>query len=385
VTEPETIDTISLIESVAPPVPAIDIFTSSLRFLKWAHDNGLLVPSAYYPGDGYEPPLFDTISPDAIILLRQKQIRFVGINESRAQITVFLNKVAPGARLSKVLPLSCDGYQLMFRQGNTNEVSPINVAEAANPCAMHVLNGTSYYTCGSSISVGNDRAAGTLSCLLMDAAGDLYGMSNNHVSGACNYAPAGLPIIAPGVLDVSPQNPPPFTIGFHSRQLQMQLGDPSVVDTVLNQDVAVFKIAQANLVSSMQQNEYDTPISAMALVPGMQVEKVGRTSGFTRGRVTTTVTGPLGVSYSASQYNFSGFAYFETMTVVHGLTDRFSDSGDSGSLVVHTDGNGIRHAVGIVVAGGEDSSAPGGKMSLIMPIQPILTRLGMSLVSGHNV
>jgi len=363
----------------------IDIFTSSLRLLRWAHNNGLLCVTSYYPGDEYEAPRFDHIGPETIIVLRQKQIRFVGINRERGQITVFLNRAAPGPRISKVLPALCDSYQLIFRQGNTNEVSPTNVAEAANPCAIHAVGNLNFYTCGSSISVGNARAAGTLGCLLKDGTGALFGLSNNHVSGACNYAPNGLPIVAPGILDVSPQNPAPFTIGFHHRQLQMQLGDPTVVDTVENQDAAVFKLAAAHALSSMQQNSYDTPATTLPLTAGMEVEKVGRTSGHSRGRVITAVTGPIDVAYSAPQYNFSGIAYFETMFLVHGLTDRFSDSGDSGSLVVHTDADGIRHAVGIIVAGGEDSTAPGGKSSLIMPIQPILNKLGMTLVTGHNI
>ncbi|MFS2112705.1 trypsin-like serine protease [Herbaspirillum frisingense] len=382
-TEQELNPSSELIESVT--APAIDIVTSSLRLLRWAHDHGLLVVSAYYPGPDYEHPTFDSISQDGIILLRQKQIRFIGVNSQRGQISVYLNKVAPGGRASKKLPLTCDGYQLIFRQGATDEVSPTNIAQGANPCAIHVGAQGSFYTCGSSISVGNFRGAGTLTCLLRDGAGGLYGMSNNHVSGACNYAPTGLPIVAPGITDVAPQNPAPFTLGFHLRQLPMTLGDPTVVDTSLNQDVAVFKIADPARISSMQQDAYDTPSLAAPLVPGMEVEKVGRTTGHSRGRVINTITGPLAISYSAPQYNFSGQAYFETMSVVHGLTDRFSDFGDSGSLVVHTDAAGIRYAVGIVVAGGDDSSAPGTKFSLIMPIQPILQRLGMSLVSGHNL
>lgn len=366
-------------------VETVDIQTSALKLLRWAHNNGLLRSTSYYPGEDYATPVFDSLQADAIIFLRQKQIRFVGINESRDQITVFLNRAAPGARQTRVLPYFCDGHQLVYRQGNTDEISPANVAEAANPCAVHVTGAGSFYTCGSSISVGNARAAGTLCCLLKDAAGEIFGLSNNHVSGACNYAPVGLPIVAPGILDVAPRNPAPFTIGFHHYQLPLYLGDPSVVNTNENQDIAVFKLAAPNKVSSMQQNVFDTPTSSMPLVPGMEVEKVGRTSGHTNGRVLSVITGPVDVGYSAPQYNFTGLAYFETMFLVHGLSDRFSEGGDSGSLVVHTDASGVRHAVGIVVAGAEDSSAPGGKLSLIMPIHLVLAKLGMTLVGGHNV
>jgi hypothetical protein len=117
----------------------------------------------------------------------------------------------------------------------------------------------------------------------------------------------------------------------------------------------------------------------------MRVEKVGRSSGHTEGTVTTAIVGPLDVSYSAPQYNFSGLVYFDPMFIVTGIADRFSEAGDSGSLVVHMDANGVRHAVGIVVAGGDDAGAPGGKISLIMPIEPILKGFGLSLVANHNI
>ncbi|MDS0849237.1 hypothetical protein [Burkholderia cenocepacia] len=365
--------------------PSVTIDAAALRLLRWSHDQSLLRLEAYFPGEGYGHPEFDQMSDRAVAFLRQKQIRFVGVNEARSEISIFLQKAAPGERLLKSLPSMADGYRLRFRQGNPEAVSPTTVAEAATPCATHIANGGLYYTCGSSISVGNARAAGTLGCLLRDGAGQLFGFSNNHVSAGCNYSPNGLPILAPGVLDVSPHNPHPFTIGYHDRQLTMLMGDPTVVNSQQNQDAAVFRIADEDRVSSMQQGFYDSPSTAIALAPGMDVEKVGRSSGRTQGRVISRVIGPADITYSAPQYNFNGVVYFDNMYWVHGIGDRFSEGGDSGSLVVHTDASGQRHAVGVIVAGAVDSSAPGGKISMIMPILPILALLGMGLVSGHNV
>lgn len=378
-------ETIDELLGTGAKLPEIPLNTAAMRFLKWAHDLSLLRPESYFPGDGYGHPEFDSISDAAIAFLRQKQIRFVGVNASKSEISVFLQKAAPGERALKSLPSTSDGYRVRFRQGNPDAVSPANLAETATPCAMHVTQAGSFYTCGSSISVGNARAAGTLGCLLRDAAGHMYGLSNNHVSGSCNYSPTGLPIVAPGILDVSPHNPRPFTIGLHDRQLTMLMGDPTVVNSQQNQDAAIFRITDETLVSSMQQNFYDSPATALPLQAGMEVEKVGRSSVHTKGRVITQVMGPADVSYVAPQYNFNGVVYFDNMYLVHGIGDRFSEGGDSGSLVVHTDATGTRRAVGIVVAGGADSSAPGSKFSLIMPITPILALFGMNLVAGHNV
>lgn len=259
------------------------------------------------------------------------------------------------------------------------------MAEAASTCAMHQSNGHKFYTCGSSISVGNNREAGTLGCLVRDATGQIFGLSNNHVSGACSYAPTGLPVIAPGILDVSPNNPHPFTLGIHTRQLPMHVGDPSSIDHTQNSDAALFQIVNPNAVSSMQRQYYDTPTSVMDLVSGMKIEKIGRSTDRKHGFVQGEVIGAVPISYAAGQYGFSGMVYFEPLWVAHGIADLFSDSGDSGSLVTHVDTVGIRHAVGLVVGGCADSGSPGGKRSIILPLRSILNRLNVELVANHNV
>lgn len=377
--------TISPQAAAANQVP---IRLAASRFLYWAHSHSLLRADAYFPAGGaIDIPAFDQLPVTfaAIATLRQKQIRFVGVNPSAAEITVFLHRSAPSAKVLSTLPHQCDGYALKYRQGNPDPVNPANIAEANVTCAIHASHGNSFYTCGSSISVGNARSAGTLGCLLRDAAGQIFGLSNNHVTGSCNYAPTGLPIVAPGVLDVGPTNPAPFTLGFHRSQLQMMMGDPTIVDATLNQDAAIFSVVPNGPVSSMQQSYYDTPSTTLPLQPGMNVEKVGRSSERTSGVVLSEIIGATAISYSAPHYGFSGQVYFEPMFLVHGIGDRFSEQGDSGALVTHVDADGARHAVGIVVAGADDSGAPGGKLSLILPIQPILTSFGLQLVTGHNV
>jgi len=184
----------------------VSIRTSALQFLRWAYDNGLLSPDAYYPGDSVGTPNFgdNTVKPAALGILRSRQIRFVTVDTTANRISVFLRKASPTVKELKSLPPYCNGIPLQYLQGNTETVSPANLAEVSSNCAQHVIGANNYYTCGSSISVGNNRAAGTLGCLVRDAAGTIYGLSNNHVSGACSYAPTGLPILAPGVLDISP-------------------------------------------------------------------------------------------------------------------------------------------------------------------------------------
>jgi hypothetical protein len=177
----------------------------------------------------------------------------------------------------------------------------------------------------------------------------------------------------------------PFTIGFHARALPLVAGSVSNVDAKANLDAAIFKIANEAHVSSFQGSSYDTPSASVAIVPGMDVEKVGRSTGHKLGKVMGQQYGSTGIAYSMPLHQFSGVVSFDPLYAVIGQGDIFSDSGDSGSLVTHVDQNGVRHAVGMVVAGKADTNAPGGKTSLILPLQPVLLALGVTLVSGHNV
>ena len=369
------------------PASAETVNSNALKFLRWARDNGLLAADAYFPGDTVGHPDFggEPVGQSAISVLRTRQIRFVTVDTAHNRISVFLKKTAPTVREMKVLPKYCDGTALQYYQGSPETVSPTAVAEATSACALHHVGARFLYTCGSSISVGNNREAGTLGCLVKDANGVLYGLTNNHVGAACSYAPFGLPILAPGIIDVTPTNPYPFTLGVHTRQLQLQTGDPTSVDHTQNSDAAIFKIVAIDGISSMQRNHYDTPTSVMDMVPGMSVEKVGRSTARKSGKVIGQIVGPSAVSYSAAQYGFAGAVYLEPLWVIHGVGDLFSEGGDSGSLVTHEDVNGVRHAVGIVVAGCGDTSAAGGKRTLVLPLRPILDKLQVTLVSGHNV
>lgn len=375
-------------EVTTPPAPFdVTLFRqAAMKLLRWCHDQGLLTSDAYFPGDSYAHPELTNLTAEGVAMLRQKLVRSIGLNEVRGTICIFLHRAAPGSRQLQKLPTECDGYPLKYYQGSPETINPLQLAQAANPCAVHrVATGQEFYTCGSSISVGNARGAGTLGCLVTDATGQIYGLSNNHVSGGCNYAPLGLPIIAPGVLDVSPYAPRPFTLGVHARQLPMLIGDPTTVDTSQNQDVALFTVTASGAISSMQQHYYDTPATSLPLAAGMRVKKVGRSSGLTVGQVICGIVGPSPVMYSVQEHNFNGAVFFDNMYIVHGIGDRFSEAGDSGSLVVFDAEDGSSHAVGIVVGGCASNNVPGGSISLIMPIHPILNLLQVELVAGFNI
>ncbi|MGV4799043.1 hypothetical protein ACSMEB_08105 [Stenotrophomonas maltophilia] len=365
----------------------MDIREAARIFHDWCVGEGVLVDASGHHGSSAAE--MNLISPSfeaGKLILRAKRIIGIGFNESTSELIAYTKLTAPAKKALSSVPSKLGTYKITYRQGNINSVGELPPTPFGGPpYRIHQAKpGGDYYTCGSSISVGNTVDSGTLGALVKDAAGVLYGLSNNHVSGSCSCADVGLPIVAPGILDVAPGSLHPFTVGLHHRSLPMLLGAPSTVSIKANTDAAIFSITAASLLTSMQGAAYDTPAKVGDLVPGMTVEKVGRTTGHTKGYVVSEMYGPIDVAYSAKQYGFTGAMFFEGVMVINGTTELFSDSGDSGSLITSVVA-GERVAVGIVFAGAADSRAPGGKVTLALPLRPIINALGVTLVSGHNV
>jgi hypothetical protein len=354
------------------------------KFASWATAEGFFEGYGY--ADAADGQYLDQLSDDGRRILRQRQVTQVGFDSVQDKVLVYLRRATPGKKLLEKLPASIDGFALEYMQGVEQPISSNHIQPMGCPAwRLRQSAGQSRYTCGSSISVGNYMDAGTLGALVRDQTGQLYGLTNNHVAGSCNHADVGLPIVAPGVLDVVAGGLDPFTIGYHAATLKMAPGSITIVDPAQNHDAAIFRIRDANQVTSYQGDSYDTPTTAIPLAAGMVVEKVGRTTGLTKGTVQCQIAGPLPIVYAAPNYGFNGKVYYDPAFYITGDTDIFSDNGDSGSLIVTTQTDGTRTAVGLVVGGAASGAEPGGKITIALPIASVLTRLNLSLVSGHNI
>jgi hypothetical protein len=242
-------------------------------------------------------------------------------------------------------------------------------------------------TCGSSISVGNAREAGTLGALLVDTAGELFGLSCNHVTGGCSNARLDLPIVAPAILDVGAGSPFPRTIGLHRRALPFVPGDPTSVPVYVdNSDAAVFSILDPERTSSRQGAAFDTPARAADPTEDAPVEKVGRTTRHTSGFVESRLVGPQRIDYNVTVYHsaeeniaFRGSLFFDPVYILRGLGGTFAMEGDSGALVIDTATPDDPAAVGLVIGG------RGNEETYMIPLKPILQRLDMKLVSRHGL
>ncbi len=320
--------------------------------------------------------LFESQAVKAV--LKKRAITLVAYSEAERKVTIFTHAKLTKAEREKMPFQITGGVRIAYALGGTASVKGgIPSPDANYPYFLH--NGS--IACGSSIHPVNCFGAGTLGALVKDATGKIFGLSNNHVSGGCNCAVPGIPILCPGPLDATEENISPFTIGRHSRLLPINEGIPENIDVRLNWDAAIFEIEDAGQVSSMQGDQYDTPAEIRDPMGGLLVEKSGRTTGFTTGRVIGVSASPLAVGYTLREYGINKTVYFDEAWIVEGENGLpFSRPGDSGSLVVGHWPDGVRRAVGLVFAGNESRG-----QSFILPIRPIVNQLAVELIYGHNV
>lgn len=301
--------------------------------------------------DDAAPPATRFESHSVIQIFRNRPLKLI-VNDNKSKpLTVFTDKPI-GVRIKKNLPQNINGtIGVRYASSGNPEVRGSDSHQfGAEPYHVH----NDRYTCGSSIFFANRMGAGTFGALVRHADGRLLGLSNNHVTGTCNNSEAGLPILAPAPGDVQAGRLDPFTVGRHSMLCPIHDGHPTMIDISVNLDVALFEIVNENLVTSMQGKFFDTPASVLPLEPGMRVEKVGRTTGHTFGNVTGVSIAPVAVSYDVKEYGINKHVYFpgdKVFTVEADGESFFSAAGDSGSLVVHKDEAGTRHAVGFVFDG----------------------------------
>ncbi|CAL63152.1 Conserved hypothetical protein [Herminiimonas arsenicoxydans] len=353
----------------------------ALALRAWAQENHLYkteFPIELHPTDEAKDSLFDSA---AMSVLAEKTLRSRGgitaiaFNNANNTVTVFTDKSVP-AKEQKILPQAVlQQVEINYMHSGTAQAGV--PANSAVPAPFSIHNGR--YACGSSIHPAKVLGAGTLGCLVRDPSGDIFALTNNHVSGMCNYASNGEKIIAPGHPDIIANGIDPFTIGYHSRSLPMVHGLPDNVDIATNNDAALLKLSDSNLVCSMQGQSYDTPSLTFEMQAGFSVQKVGRTTGLTHGQIIGEIIAPHPVSYSVPGFG-NHVSFFERVFAIHSNDPDtpFSQPGDSGSLVT-TEMNGDRYAIGIVFAGNNQG------MSFALPLIPILANLNVQIVSGHNI
>jgi hypothetical protein len=348
-------------------------------FRAWAEENRLIssqFPTVLELQPEQRDEAFDQLKITAASeqTLRSKLLTSIGFNEIENKIYVLTGKKLTLGDLKKLPEVVSEDIEVHYiHAGQAQAGAP----SGGHPHYPYYVTPTGKYSCGSSIHPAKHIGAGTFGCLVKNNEGELYGLSNNHVTGLCNYALDGEKILAPGHLDITAKDLDPFTIGFHYKSLQFVPGVPDNVDVTKNIDAALFKICSPSSVSSYQGAAYDTPPDVLDIEAGMMVEKIGRTTGRTFGKVISEMVGPMMVNYTVPGVGNQA-SFFEPVYLVReSLGGTFSAGGDSGSLVT-VERNGNRYAVGLVFAGDTQGN------SYVLPLKPILEAFDVTIVSGHN-
>jgi len=208
-------------------------------------------------------------------------------------------------------------------------------------------------------------SAGTLGGFVRTGDG-LAIVSNNHVLAASNAASAGDAVLQPGPADSGMTTDRVATL----RSFEpLRPGAPNRVDAAL-----------ATLDPGLTAEPGDLPggplgtavVHHLEIDPDEDVEKVGRTTGHTRGRISAVEVDGVAVQYDHVVHTF------DDQVEIEGRGGAFSAGGDSGSVIWRTRD---RAPLGLLFAGSTTGGSGGAGVTFANPLGTVLEVLGADWVS----
>src|SRR3989449_627676 len=203
-------------------------------------------------------------------------------------------------------------------------------------------------------SVGHPAiTAGSIGGRVVDGAGAVYVLSNNHVLANSNDASIGDPALQPGPFDggTAPADQIGTLAAFNTIDFS---GGPNTIDA------AIARSDATNLGNATPTDDgYGTPSAAIygdanndgvfdnvSALLGLNVQKYGRTTKLTHGQI-TGINARVDVCYEVFIIFCVKSARFVDQLIIE--PGSFSGGGDSGSLIVTDDQN--KNPVGLLFAG----------------------------------
>jgi hypothetical protein len=215
------------------------------------------------------------------------------------------------------------------------------------------------------ISVGHYQVtAGTLGAFVtIDGIPGTHILSNNHVLAASGAGAIGDPILQPGPFDGGIWGD--HEIGRLSKAVSLRLGEANAVDAaagLLNDDIG-------------WELDGSLSVGGPPAEEGTAVEKIGRTTGYTRGMVTAF---DLDFSLESDDGKLLSFSGQIEVGGANG-NQPFSMPGDSGSIVCR---QGTLESVGLLFAGSDSGDGHTGHQGLayVNPIDPVVRLLNATLL-----
>lgn len=260
-------------------------------------------------------------------------------SRSRGEMEVrYIGRITPGAKASKKAAV---GYRTRTR--------PLMIG----------------YSCG--FAAADFVMAGTLGCFVRKGtSGPVMILSNNHVLANENALALKSPIFQPGLLDGGKR--PGDKVATLTKFVRL-----TPRPTRNAADCAV-----ATLVRGIQYDPTAIPGvgTLVGVAPGLPgigdvVHKAGRTTGTTHGKVTAFELDGVTVGYDF------GAAVFDDQLEIEGSGNAaFSDSGDSGSMIVDEE----MRATGLLFAGSDHGGSNDAGLTYANPFGVVLKKLGVRLV-----
>jgi hypothetical protein len=232
----------------------------------------------------------------------------------------------------------------------------------------------------------SDCCGGTLGALVRDQNGDQYILSNNHVIAESDQASPGDAIVQPGLIDRNcdqnagrPVASLRYVVPLATTQTNVDAALAEVNAGSVDPTGAILQLgiagagANGGISSAAPAAGIGQPITPELFTPDsppLMVAKSGRTTG-----LTCSTIDAIDLSVEVDYYKDCAETqpyYHKTFANQIGVGgDGFSDSGDSGALVVNASN---AEPLGLFFAGGSDDR--GGGFSIANPIQDVLAELG---------
>ncbi|NDL57105.1 hypothetical protein [Phytoactinopolyspora mesophila] len=214
----------------------------------------------------------------------------------------------------------------------------------------------------------HDVTAGTLGAFVVprdDPDDDrIQVLSNNHVLANSDHGLAGDVVLQPGPADDGTD--PADRVGVLDRIAPLQRDASNVVDAAtarLDDGVEIDDVYPSGAI-----------ITWSDIVASSEVEKVGRTTGRTAGRVSAFEVDGLVIQFPDGPLEFHG-----QIEVAGDASGPFSAGGDSGSLVYQP---AQLDALGLLFAGSEQGGPGGFGLTYCNPIGAVLDALGVRLAGS---
>jgi hypothetical protein len=208
--------------------------------------------------------------------------------------------------------------------------------------------------------------AGTLGGFVRTPGG-LAVLSNNHVLAASDAATLGDPALQPGPADGGTAADRIGTLGAFVR---FRDDAPNAVDAAL----AVLDAGVAADPGDLPGGPLTGAVpDSLEIDPDEAVEKVGRTTGHTTGRISAVEVDGVAVQYDGVVHRF------DDQIEIEGTTGPFGAGGDSGSVIWRSRD---RAPVALLFAGSTQGGRTGAGVTFANPLATVLRELRAEFVSG---